>query len=63
MKVAIENYRGFDIEFDTDHEKFQCIITDGEEKESRSFTAVKKFIDEYRKDNQRSHNFPQTNSC
>ena len=51
MKILIENYRGFDIEFDTNHEIFQCICTDEKAKESKSFSAVKKFVDEYKKDN------------
>jgi len=52
MKITIENYRGFDIEFDTNCEKFQCIVSDDNTKESKSFSAVKKFIDGYKKDNQ-----------
>lgn len=52
MKVLIENYRGFDIEFDTYYAKFQCIITDGVEKESTSFKSVRKFIDAFKKENQ-----------
>ena len=52
MKITIENYRGFDIEFDTDCEKFQCIVTEDNTKESKSFSAVKKFVDDYKKDNQ-----------
>jgi hypothetical protein len=52
MKVTIENYRGFEILFDTNHERFQCIITEDHTKESKSYPAVKKFIDEYMKDNQ-----------
>ena len=51
-KILIDNYRGFDIEFETINEKFQCIITDELVKESISFAAVKKFIDEYKKTNQ-----------
>lgn len=51
-KVLIEKYRGFDIEFDTNYERFQCIATDESVKESTSFTAVKKFIDDYKKANQ-----------
>lgn len=50
-KILIENYRGFDIEFDTQYEKFQCIITEENTKESNSFSPVKKFIDEYKKQN------------
>jgi hypothetical protein len=51
-KILIENYRGFDIMFDTNYEKFQCIITDENSKESVSFAAMKKFIDDYKKENQ-----------
>lgn len=51
-KILIENYRGFDIEFDTDYEKFKCICTEEKSKESPSFAAVKKFVDEYKKENQ-----------
>ena len=51
-RILIDNYRGFDIEFETINEKFQCIITDELVKESISFAAVKKFIDEYKKTNQ-----------
>lgn len=49
--VTIENYRGFDIEFETSSEKFQCIITEDNTKQSISFSAIKKFIDEYIKEN------------
>jgi hypothetical protein len=51
-KILIETYRGFDIEFDTNCEKFQCICTEESAKESTSFTAVKKFVDDYKKTNQ-----------
>lgn len=51
-KILIENYRGFDIEFDVNSEKFQCVCTEENTKESTSFASVKKFIDEYRKTNQ-----------
>jgi hypothetical protein len=52
MKVTIEEYRGFEIYFDTDHEVFQCVVADESAKESKSFSAVKKFVDDYKKDNQ-----------
>ncbi len=52
MKIEIENYRGFDIYFDTDAELFQCICTEENAKESKSYLAVKKFVDEYKKANQ-----------
>ena len=51
-KILIETYRGFDIEFDTNCEKFQCICTEENVKESTSFTAVKKYVDDYKKANQ-----------
>lgn len=65
-KILIENYRGFDIEFDTNAEKFQCIVTEDNAKESVSFTAVKKFVDEYKKINQSFNPFwitPIPSSC
>jgi len=52
-KVFIEKYRGYDIEFDVDEEKFQCIVTDNDNKESKSLAAVRKFVDEYIKNNQK----------
>jgi len=51
-EILIETYRGFDIEFDTNFEKFKCICTEENAKESTSFTAVKKFVDDYKKTNQ-----------
>jgi hypothetical protein len=57
MKIHIENYRGFDIEFDTNNEIFQCICTDDKSKQSKSFSAVKKFVDEYKKDNSSFNTF------
>lgn len=51
MKVLIENYRGFNIEFDTIESKFESVVSEEKVKESKSFDAVKKFIDEYLKNN------------
>ena len=51
-KILIETYRGFDIEFDTNCEKFQCICTEENVKESISFATVKKYVDDYKKANQ-----------
>ena len=51
-KILIETYRGFDIEFDTNCEKFQCICTEENVKESTSFAAVKKYVDDYKNANQ-----------
>lgn len=59
-KITIENYRGIDIEFDTHYEKFQCIATEDIVKESVSFKAVKKFIDDYKKENQNFKAFEVT---
>lgn len=50
--ILIETYRGFDIEFNTNNEKFQCIVSDDNAKESILFAAVKKFVDDYKKNNQ-----------
>ena len=56
-KILIETYRGFDIKFDTEYEKFQCIVTEENTKESSSFAAVKKFVDDYKKENQNFNPF------
>ena len=50
-KILIETYRGFDIEFDTNCGKFQCVCTEENAKESTSFTVLKKFVDAYKKTN------------
>ena len=50
MTVKIETYRGIEIVFNTDRSTFSCILNDYG-KESKSFDAVKKGIDEYIKDN------------
>lgn len=51
-KVFIEEYRGFKIGFDTEHGIFQCSIIGKGMRESKSFSAVKKFIDDYKVLNQ-----------
>ena len=58
MKILIDTYRGFPIHFDIDNETF---LSDAREanwrgdadfiKTSKSFSAVKKFIDEFIKEN------------
>ena len=48
-KILIENYRGIDIMFDNSRETFGCIINEEEKKDGNSFSAIKKFIDEYKK--------------
>jgi len=50
-RVTIEKYRGIEIEFDLDDSKFISVVTDGYEKESKSHKAVRKFIDDYKKEN------------
>jgi hypothetical protein len=52
MKVLIENYRGWEIYFNTDKEDFYTISNDFEKQQSkRSYAATKKFIDDFIKEN------------
>jgi hypothetical protein len=52
MKVEIENYRGWDISFDTDRETFYAVSSEYDtDRTKESFAAVKKSIDDYIKDN------------
>jgi hypothetical protein len=51
MQTEVMNYRGYSISFDTEKEIFLCDVgNDGAEK--KSFSATKKAIDDYIKDNQ-----------
>lgn len=50
MKSTIEKYRGFEIWFDTEIESFQCDIDD-ERSVKKSYASIKKFIDDYIKEN------------
>lgn len=52
MRKLIETYKGIEIYFDTSQSKFDCSISDTEEKQSKSYDAVKKHIDDYRNNNQ-----------
>lgn len=57
-KILIQNYRGWDIFFDTYTDQFVCRMSDKDnqsdaEKESKSITAIRKYIDEYLKVNQK----------
>lgn len=53
MKIPIETYRGWEISFDTDKETFHSVSTDFDtEKSKTSYSACKKFIDDYIKENQ-----------
>ena len=53
MKVEIENYRGWEISFDPDTEEFYG-LSDRHDKDvnKKSYSATKKFIDDFIKDNQ-----------
>ena len=50
MRVLIENYRGFEINFDTETSEFYTELDDYG-KRSKSFEAVKKGVDEFKKAN------------
>jgi hypothetical protein len=52
MNVLIENYRGFDILFSPENERFTYDIDLGHWSEKQSFAACKKSIDDYIKNNQ-----------
>lgn len=47
MNVLIENYRGFDIIFDTNTERFSYSIDEGNWREKQSYASCKKNIDDY----------------
>jgi len=52
MRVLIETYRGFEISFDPANEKFWYLSERYDaESSSKSFTAIKKAIDDFIKDN------------
>lgn len=52
-KVEIEVYRGWTISFDTDKETFYCHSEQYDsDATKKSFSAVKKFIDDFIKDNE-----------
>lgn len=50
--VVVETYRGFNIMFSPNSEKFSCVPSDEDAKESKSFAACKQHIDDYLKHNQ-----------
>jgi len=53
MKIKIEDYRGWEIFFDTDKEDFYCVSTHYDtDKTKVSFAACKKYIDDFVKENQ-----------
>lgn len=52
MRVLIENYRGWEIYFDTDKEEFYSISNEYDKQETkRSYASSKKYIDDYIKSN------------
>lgn len=50
MKTEVDNYRGYEIRFDTDNETFECDIDDSRSVK-KSYASIKTFIDEFIKDN------------
>jgi hypothetical protein len=53
MKVLIENYRGWEIFFDTENENFYTVSSEYDnEKTKKSYVSSKKYIDDYLKENQ-----------
>lgn len=56
MQSIIENYKGFEIRFDTDRETFLCDI-DYERSIKKSYAAIKKFISDWSKENQNFNKF------
>jgi hypothetical protein len=52
MKIEIEEYRGWTIYFDTDKDEFYCHSDQWDREDTkRTFTACKKYIDEFIKTN------------
>lgn len=48
MRVEIANYRGWEISFDTDKEEFYCLSNEYDnDVNKKSFSASKKYIDDY----------------
>ncbi len=57
MRVKIEDYRGFEIMFDTDNERFWAKTDDGAWHQKQSFAAAKKYVDDFIKDNEKFEPF------
>ena len=52
MRILIENYRGWEIYFDTDKEEFYTVSNEYDKQETkRSYASSKKYIDDYIKSN------------
>lgn len=53
-KISIDFYRGWEIFFDTDEEKFLAMSEDYNRQETRgSFAAAKKWVDDFLKENEK----------
>lgn len=69
MRVLIENYRGWEIFFDTDKEEFYTLSDYFDKQETRrSYASTKKYIDTYTKNNSefqpiKVQKMPFSNGC
>jgi hypothetical protein len=53
MRVLIENYRSWEIYFDTDKEEFYTVSSEYDTQQTKkSYASAKKYIDDYLKENQ-----------
>jgi hypothetical protein len=53
MRVLIENYRGWELMFDTSSEDFYIMSNDYDTQQTKkSYASAKKYIDDYIKENQ-----------
>lgn len=53
MRVLIENYRGWEVKFDTDNENFYTVSNEYDTQQTKkSYASAKKYIDDYIKENQ-----------
>jgi hypothetical protein len=53
MRVLIENYRSWEIYFDTDNEEFHTVSNEYDTQQTKkSYASAKKYIDDYLKENQ-----------
>lgn len=50
MRTKITDYRGFEISFDTEDERFYADI-EGSSQQKQSFASAKKYVDDYVKEN------------
>lgn len=52
MKVKLEDYRGFEMNFDIDDEVFYCMSSSSDtETTKKSYAALKKWVDDFIKEN------------